>query len=140
MSIVTWDRPHFKHDELSRVDAALEQRKADDQDRRDVYAYVTVRECRRCRVCGKWCNPDATTLLEKGHHHHIVYESAGGPTSKENVCLLCAECHNAEHKHRISIEGNADASPWLTLSKPEKGTGHWYVWRQEAGIREYERD
>jgi 5-methylcytosine-specific restriction endonuclease McrA len=130
----------FKWDLPSRIDVAVDAQKADDENRRQVYAFVTKREESRCRVCDAFCNPHATTLLDKGHHHHIVYESAQGPTSVENVCLLCAKCHNAEHKHQIAIEGNANAAPWLTLSKKEKSTGHWYVWRQEVGIRLYERD
>lgn len=124
----------------SRVDIAVDTEAAEDKHRREVYAAVTKREESRCRVCDAHCNPNASTLLGKGHHHHIVYESAQGPTTVENVCLLCARCHNDEHKHRISIEGNADASPWLTLSKQEKSTGHWYVWRQEVGLRVWERD
>jgi len=125
----------------SRVDVAVEREKAADANRREVYAAVTQREESRCRVCDAYCNPQATTLLGKGHHHHIVYESAQGPTTVENVCLLCAKCHNDEHvTRRLSIEGNAHAAPWLTLSKKEKGTGDWYVWRQEVGLRVYERD
>lgn len=106
---------------------------------RTVYAQVTAREGQRCRICDKWCNPTATTLLAKGHHHHIVYESACGPTTIENVCYLCATCHNAEHQHRIEITGNAQDAPWLTLRKKDIA-GEWYVWKQEIGIREYEKD
>lgn len=130
-----------KWDVKSRVDVAVEQEAADDKRRREVYAAVTAREESRCRVCDAYCNPNASTLLGKGHHHHIVYESAQGPTTVENVCLLCAKCHNDEHvTRRISIDGNANASPWLTLSKKEKGSGHWYVYKQELGLRVYERD
>lgn len=140
MGLVTWDRAHFKHDEPSRVDARLEAEKIEDTNKRSVYAFVSTREEYRCRVCDTYCDPRSATLLKKGHHHHIVYESACGPTTVENVCLLCAKCHSDEHRHRIAIEGNADAAPWLTLSRRHHETGAWFVWKQEIGIRLYERD
>lgn len=131
-----WDKPHFKHEEETRVDAKVEKRAAAAGTKLEVYAAVTLRDGHCCRVCGKWFSVDAVGLLESGHHHHIVYESAQGPTTVENVCLLCAKCHNAEHKHRIAIEGNAQAAPWLTLRKKDP-QGRWYVWRQEIGVRDY---
>lgn len=129
----------FKWQEATRADEQLEEQAAAAANERDVYAAVTKREEHRCRVCGAWCNPQATGLLEKGHHHHVVYRSAGGPTTLENICLLCAKCHNDEHQHRISIEGNAHAAPWLTLLMKDV-QGQWYVWRQEIALRVYERD
>lgn len=134
-------RAQQKWEGKSRVDEQVDAAAADDKNRREVYAFVTAREESRCRVCDAYCNPHASTLLGKGHHHHIVYESAQGPTTIENVILLCAKCHDAEHNtNRIAIEGNANEAPWLTLSKKEKKTGHWYVYKQEVGLRVYERD
>lgn len=130
----------FKWDTPTRTDAQVQAAKAEAATERAVYAQVTAADEHRCRVCGVWCTPDATTLLGKGHHHHIVYRSAGGPTTVENVCLLCARCHNDEHQHRIAIDGNAHQAPWLTLSRRDPETGEWYVWRQEVGRRRYERD
>ena len=141
MSIVTVrNKTLFKWDEDSRVDVQLSEEAAAAKNQRQVYAHVTAREENGCRICGVWCNPEAKTLLKKGHHHHVIYESAGGPTTVENVCLLCARCHNDEHQHRIRIEGNAEGDPWLTLSKKHAVTKQWYVARQEIGVRIYERD
>lgn len=131
-----WDKPHQKFDEPSPIDAKVEKQAEAASTETTVYAAVTIRDTHMCRVCAKWFHADAVGLLEGGHHHHIVYRSAQGETSLENVCLLCVKCHNAEHKHRIAIDGNAQAAPWLTLRKKDP-QGRWYVWRQEIGVRDY---
>lgn len=89
---------------------ATKKRKALDElnEERAVYAAVTTRDSHSCRVCGRWCNPQALTLLERAHHHHLQYRSKGGPTTTANVCLLCPECHEDEHRGRIELSGNAD--------------------------------
>ncbi len=92
----------------SRFDERAARQAAKVANEREVYAAVTLRDESCCRVCRKFCNPRAVGLLVKAHHHHIVYSSAGGGTTLENVCLLCAKCHNDEHQHRIGITGNAD--------------------------------
>lgn len=69
---------------------------------------VDARDTRRCRVCGRWTNPEALTLLERGHRHHLQYRSLGGPDTTANVCTLCADCHEDEHRGRIALSGNAD--------------------------------
>lgn len=126
-----------EHDK-TRTERARDQQVATDGAWRVLCQFVTVRDGYRCRCCGRQCNPQATSLLARGHHHHIVYRSALGEDTKENVCLLCADCHDAEHtKKTLHVEGNAEVA--LTFYK--RGTdGHFYVWRQETGIRVYERD
>lgn len=69
---------------------------------------VDKRDDRRCRVCGRRTNADAITLLDRGHRHHLQYRSLGGPDSTANVCTLCADCHEDEHRGRITLSGNAD--------------------------------
>jgi len=138
-------RSMFKWETPSRLDLQLEAERDDAANQRLVYALVSARESCRCRVCDRYCDPHASSMLRKGHHHHIVYLSACGPTTVQNVCLLCAECHNDETQHRIRIEGNANEAPWLTIWKPDRlglvgPTDDWYVWKQEVGIREYEHD
>jgi 5-methylcytosine-specific restriction endonuclease McrA len=128
----------FKWDEPTRVDAQLADESAEAKIRREVYGEVTLREQFRCRICRAWCTPSAPSLLEKGHHHHIVYASAGGPTTTANVCLLCAKCHNDEHRHRIAIEGNADVA--LTVSRRRMWTNEWYISAQETSPGVWERD
>ena len=75
---------------------------------RKVVKAVNARDGYKCRVCGKRCNPEAVTLLEKGHHHHIVYRSAGGEDTTANLVTLCVLCHDAEHRHELKIEGHGD--------------------------------
>ena len=75
---------------------------------REVFALVTTRDESCCRVCGKWCNPRAIGLLQKAHHHHLVYRSRGGEDTTANVCLLCADCHEDEHAGRLQLSGDAD--------------------------------
>jgi hypothetical protein len=129
----------FKWNQVSRVDAQLAQQQDLAQTQRAVYRHVTEREGHRCRVCAAWCSGQPTSLLAAGHHHHIIYASAGGPCTPGNICLLCAQCHNEEHQHRLRIEGMAEGPPWLTLWTRE-ADGAWVVWRQETGVREYARD
>jgi 5-methylcytosine-specific restriction endonuclease McrA len=139
MSIITWDRSHFKHEDPSRVELAREAEISAERNQRQVARVVTQREGGKCRVCGRRCDPDALSMLKKGHHHHIVFRSAGGEDSTANECLLCAGCHDEVHvKKTLAIEGNADVA--LTLKRMNVATGEWYVDKQEIDFRIYERD
>lgn len=130
---------NFKHELPSRFDVKKAKADADEKHERDVYGLVDIRDRRCCRVCGKKADPTAVGVLQRAHHHHVIYRSAGGPTDTWNVCLLCAKCHNAEHKHRIRIEGNADEG--LTLWKPEGDyLDVWYMWKREIAVGRFEKD
>lgn len=133
--------PHqtfFKADLKSRVDDALDHEKAEDAQWRLVCKQVDARDHRTCRACGKHTNPDDVGLL-RGHRHHIVYRSAGGPDSTENVVTVCAECHNAVHtKKLLDIEGSADEA--LAFWKRDKITDDWYLWRREVAVGRFEHD
>lgn len=138
-------RTNFKWDQPSRVDQQLAAQAAEQANRDRVYAEVIEREHSRCRICNAYADRRAKTALKKGHPHHVIYESACGPTTVENVCWICATCHNEEHMHRLKIEGNANDSPWLTLWKKDRlgvwgEVDQWFIWRRETGIREYEHD
>lgn len=127
----------FKSDMKTRVDVALADDAADSKQWRKVCAFVDARDERSCRCCDKRTNPDMTGLL-RGHRHHIVYRSAGGPDETWNVCTLCPSCHDAEHvKRTLTVEGNADEK--LTFSRKDEH-GDWYVSRQEIAVRVIERD
>jgi len=92
---------------------------------------VTLRDESCCRVCGKFCNPRAVGLLQRAHHHHVVYRSRGGATSTGNLVLLCARCHDDEHGGRLQLSGHADErdpSGRLCGIKIEKpGEAGWIV-------------
>jgi 5-methylcytosine-specific restriction endonuclease McrA len=128
----------WKADMETRLDQALEKQRAIDANWRLVCRQVTAREGSCCRVCGKRCNPSGSSFLSKGHHHHIVYRSAGGQDSVENVCLLDASCHDLVHvKKTLRIEGNAEEA--LTVWAMGED-GIWFVKKQEVSVGRWERD
>ena len=92
----------------------------------DVYRRVNSRDKFTCRACGRRADPRATARLDRGHHHHIVMASAGGPTERWNLCLIDAECHDKVHDQRtLEIEGNADVQ--LTFTE--------YTWDENMTTR-----
>ena len=125
-----WTTSRFKCDEPTRFDEADAKAKAEAQQEREVYAQVNARDKYRCRACGAATDPQAVGVLKRGHHHHIVYRSAGGATTTANVALVCARCHNDEHRHRIRIEGDADVA--LTIYNRLSRQAGWYISRQET--------
>jgi hypothetical protein len=131
----TGQRAKFKWEEPTRVEAKREAENAVEANWRAVCGVVDIRDSYQCRESSRRCNPHPTTMLQKGHHHHIVYASAGGDDTTQNVCLLCADCHAAEHAHKIQIEGNADVA--LAISRRNLETGEMEVWRQEVSPRVY---
>jgi 5-methylcytosine-specific restriction endonuclease McrA len=113
----------FKHQMPSRIDERLARSKALLKQWRHVCALVDKRDGRTCRACGARTDPDAVGLL-RGHRHHLVYRSAGGEDSTENLATLCPKCHSDEHHNRLRIEGR-DANQGLSF------------WRIDADGRDY---
>lgn len=91
----------------SRFDTKRQAQQAKEAHWRAVCKIVDTRDGQHCRVCGTWTNPEAITLLERGHRHHLKYRSAGGPDEAWNVALTCAKCHADEHAGRIQLSGDA---------------------------------
>lgn len=120
----------------SRVDEKRERRAEADTNWRKVCAEVTKRDAGHCRVCGRRCDPNALAMLQRGEHHHIVYRSAGGEDTTENVILACKGCHDDEHASRIRVEGNGDTG--IEVWKPND-LG-WYLHVRETGVGLLERD
>jgi 5-methylcytosine-specific restriction endonuclease McrA len=90
---------------VSRKAARIAQEKKHE---REVHQAVDARDHHTCRVCGRYCSPLAVGLLQRSHRHHLVYRSAGGKDTTENLCTLCAHCHDDEHHKRIRLSGDAD--------------------------------
>jgi 5-methylcytosine-specific restriction endonuclease McrA len=135
---VTFQGTNFKWDRPSRVEAKKAQQLEDEANERTVYRQVDIRDRRRCRACGRKSNAQAMGLLERAHHHHIVYRSAGGPTDTWNIALICALCHDAEHvKRTLKIEGNADTG--LMFWKRDEDDV-WFIWRREISVGHFEKD
>lgn len=130
----------FKSDMKSRVDDALAQEREDAAIWRAVCRVVDARDGRECRACGKRTNPDAIGLL-RGHRHHMVYRSAGGKDTSENLVTLCAADHDAEHRSRLRIavldrEHGADGP----LQFWSLNAGEWFVTREETAPCVVRRD
>ncbi|MCX6659622.1 MAG: HNH endonuclease signature motif containing protein [Candidatus Bathyarchaeota archaeon] len=48
----------------------------------------------RCQLCGTPKMPGVTLVT-----HHRYPASKGGPTTPENLIVLCERCHASQHKH-----------------------------------------
>lgn len=59
-----------------------------------------ARDGKKCRSCGhKPRGPDDPNKL---HVHHLVSRSKGGTNALRNLIVLCARCHQRQHKHRFT--------------------------------------
>lgn len=116
MSLVTWDKPHWKPE---RGSSRLEREREDAkrvQDERTVAALVKARDGYRCR----W--PEAHKCRGPLEAVHIVDKSLGGATSTENELTLCRWLHRqgpeSIHGKQLKIEketergANAGLSFW----------------------------
>lgn len=130
-------RTMFKWEQASRYDVADEKAKDERRVWLEVCAAVDARDKHRCRACGKPAPVNGVGVLQKAHRHHIVYRSAGGPDTTQNLALLCARCHWDEHQHRLRVEGDADDK--LTFWRKDDAD-QWYVSKQEIGPGLVERD
>jgi hypothetical protein len=137
---------NFKHDQPSRFDRALARKIERQSDWRRVCKAVDARDRRICRACGKHSDPDAMGLLTRGHRHHIVYRSAGGPSTLENLVTLCPACHAAEHQDRLRFTFDAqgyeqlDANLGLEFWRKSLESGGWYMVRRELAPHVVHRD
>lgn len=132
---------NFKHEQPTRVDRKVERTKEKEAQWRACVKAVDGRDHRICRCCGKKTNPDDIGLI-RGHRHHIVYRSAGGTDTPENVVTLDWGCHNDEHKGRLRIEvidpqigANGPLAFWRL-----NDDGEWYLSKREVWIHQVERD
>lgn len=55
---------------------------------------VFNRDGNKCVVCGRAPKKENNIIL---HAHHLIPESAGGPTCLENLQTRCNECHEGHH-------------------------------------------
>lgn len=97
-----------------RYSSRKERKLAKDAHWREVCRLVDLRDGHHCRVCGSWTNPDGLTLLDRGHRHHLIYRSAGGPDETWNVATICSKHHAEEHDGKLQLSGDADARDPVT--------------------------
>lgn len=91
-----------------RVLTKLKKRAAEAKQIRHVWAEVDRRDEYCCRVCKRFCNPRAISVLEKIHRHHLDYRSQGGMDVESNLVSLCARCHGLVHDSKLRLSGNAE--------------------------------
>ncbi|HGY90122.1 MAG TPA: HNH endonuclease [Planctomycetes bacterium] len=70
---------------------------------------ILARDGHRCRAC----STKGTSLQV----HHIRWRSKGGPTTPENLTVLCGRCHALVHEGLLTIEGEAPHA--LTFQRQE---------------------
>jgi 5-methylcytosine-specific restriction endonuclease McrA len=61
----------------------------------EVKRYVLFRDEWRCRHCRTSWGLDP---------HHVIFRSAGGPDTPNNLLTLCRKCHDDVHGGRLKIE------------------------------------
>lgn len=120
----------------SRAEAKRETKWDEEQARRLVYRAVSTRDGYKCRVCRRRCDPDASDMLAKGHHHHLIFRSKGGQDTTDNLALLCAQCHADVHAYRLKLEGNPD----VALEFYRLNDDGWYLSARETSVGLTERD
>lgn len=144
MGLVTWDKPHFKEDEPSRVDVRIEKDATEAKQFRQWDGEIDARDHRDCRACSRKSDPDAVGLTTRGHRAHIVYASAGGTNEPSNRVTLCYRCHNDEHKNRLrfSKDGLApvNANEAMEFWRKDKTTKQWFLSRREVSPGVVEKD
>jgi ferredoxin len=93
-----------------RAKQKLHDRATEAKALKDCYKAVDARDGTHCRICGRFCYPQAIGLLSRAERHHMVYRSQGGKHETRNVLTVCkAICHPAIHVQAIlRVSGDAD--------------------------------
>jgi hypothetical protein len=70
---------------------------------------IALRDGYACRLCRRPCRFDAPQISRRADPHHIVFRSAGGEDTLENMLQLCRWCHDDVHVFRdVVLSGNAN--------------------------------
>jgi len=81
--------------------------------------YVDDRDLMRCRCCSRKVTRTIRVQGNRLERHHVRPRSHGGKDTRENVALLCKNCHDERHVTReLHITGNAEGI--LTFEKDGK--------------------
>lgn len=106
---------------VSRRAAKLALERAEREYQQAIRLQVFIRDGFRCRACDALVKLYSDNPLTVGHAHHVVYRSAGGSDELHNRLLLCAYCHDREHRHLLRITGTPDATVTFEQFNPETG-------------------
>ncbi|HVE92990.1 MAG TPA: HNH endonuclease [Actinomycetota bacterium] len=72
---------------------------------------------RRLRRRDKTCVFPGCDRKRRVHAHHIIHWSSGGPTTLDNLILLCTTHHVLVHEGRWSLRG--EAGPGISFTRPD---------------------
>jgi hypothetical protein len=118
----------------SRLLRKLQKKAANDKAWKDCCAAVDARDEHHCRVCGRYGNPRARTMLGKIHHHHLIPNDRRlGIHNSHAVISLCARCHNEIHVDcTLDLNGDADMREEISgrlagVTVKRHGEGGWKV-------------
>ena len=90
--------------DASGSDPAVEAARSDAAPSSRLRRQVLARDGHCCVACE---SPRSLML------HHVIFRSAGGPTTRDNLITLCARCHGLVHEGFLRIEGDAGRAPRL---------------------------
>lgn len=71
---------------------------------------VFTRDYGRCRAFGARLEFDGTKVEKRAEIHHVVYRSAGGPDTLDNLITLSWRAHKMEHNGLLELEGNPNGA------------------------------
>jgi HNH endonuclease len=84
-------------------------------------ALLAQRDKQRCAYC-------LTTEENCGlrmHVDHIIPETAGGPTSEENLCLACFSCNTAKAAQQTAVDPHTGATVSLFNPLRQRWSEHF---------------
>ncbi len=82
---------------------------------REVMFKVVRRDAHRCRLCGK-------TVDDRDiEFDHVIPHSKGGPTSVENIRLLCTECNRKKSDSLIELLQDFNPPPEVLAETERQG-------------------
>ncbi len=93
-----------------RAAEKLKARAAEAKALKDCYKAVDARDGTHCRICGRFCYPQAIGLLSRAERHHMIFRSQRVIHETWNVLTTCkAVCHPAIHTQgTLRVSGDAD--------------------------------
>ncbi len=102
--------------------------------------FPTVGLRRRLDVRDGGCRfPTCTRPAPRCHAHHVVHWAAGGPTSEDNLLLLCSRHHHLVHEGGWHLRFDGTTTTWTTptgadyqgpspLARPPEPTTEFFAW------------
>lgn len=73
----------------------------------DATAPITIRHHRTLTAVDRGCRmPGCSAPPQHCDAHHLIPRDDGGPTSTDNLMLLCRDCHSRLHHHDLTLSLN----------------------------------